>query len=63
MKKYNVNMLYEVWIERTVEAEDEIAAEAEAWKQMHLEEGSDWLHNGTWKDIYVTEPKTTEETT
>jgi len=43
-----------------VDAEDETAAEDLAWKEMHRLEGDDWLHDGEWTEVFVSENKMME---
>ena len=60
MKNYTVTLRYVTHVDVYVDAEDEAAAENLEWKEMHRLEGDDWLHDGEWTEVFVSENKMME---
>jgi hypothetical protein len=53
--KYKIELVYETSIIVEIEAQDNDEAISLAWNEAHNMEGDDWLHNGTWTDVIVSE--------
>ena len=53
--KYKIELVYETSIIVEIEAQDNDEAVSLAWTEAHNMEGDDWLHNGTWTDVIVSE--------
>jgi len=55
MKSYTVTLRYVTHVNIDIQANDEAEAEALAWKEMHETEGDDWLHEGEWTEVFISE--------